>query len=116
MKSLYLDPDTWDLAVDSARNIAVSENPYALAQNGASATRVFLGEAYYDTGIGVTYADAILGHNPPLEFVRSEIVRVAKTVPEVTDARVYFTSFEERVLTGQLQVTDVTGQVVAFNI
>jgi hypothetical protein len=116
MKSLYLDPVTWDLAVDSARGIAVASDPYVLAQNAASATRVFKGEAYYDTDIGITYNVSILGQNPPIEYVRSELIRVAKTVPGVTDARMFFTSFDERTLTGQLQVTDVTGNVQAFNI
>lgn len=116
MRSLYLNPDTWDLDIDSSRNIAVSENPYALAQNAASATRVFTGEAYYDTDIGIGFSAKVLGHNPPLEFIRAELIRVSKTVPDVVDAKVYFTSFENRNLTGQLQVTDVTGQVVAFNI
>ena len=41
MKTLLLRPDTWDLTLDSAGNIAVAENPYALAQDAASAIKLF---------------------------------------------------------------------------
>ena len=37
MKSLLLDPRSWDLTVDVSNNIAVASDPYSLAQDAACA-------------------------------------------------------------------------------
>lgn len=115
MKTLYLGVDDWDLAIDSAGNIATAENPYSLAQDAASAIKTFSGEAYYNTTLGVPYFGQILGENPSLEFVRAQLRKASLTVPEVIAARVFFTDFSDRTLTGQVQVTDSTGVVAALN-
>ena len=52
-QTLLLDPLKWDLVVDAAGNIAVASPPYALAQDAASSIKLFSGECYYDTSIGV---------------------------------------------------------------
>ncbi|KAA1013038.1 hypothetical protein FVF58_09615 [Paraburkholderia panacisoli] len=113
MDSLYLDPATWDLAVDASGSIAVCADPYALAQNAATAIRTFLGEVYYDTTIGVPYWSDILGHFPSLAVVKADLVAAAETVTGVTSAQVFITSVVNRQLSGQVQVTDANGNVSA---
>ena len=46
MNTLYLDPQSWDLVLDAAGNIAMAKDPYAKAQDVASACRLFSGELY----------------------------------------------------------------------
>ncbi|PVX61228.1 hypothetical protein [Paraburkholderia unamae] len=115
MNSLYLNPSTWDLAVDASGNIAVCEDPYALAQNAATAVRTFLGECWYDTTIGIPYFQQILGHLPTLQYVKSQMAAAAETVSGVVSAQVFITGFTNRQITGQLQITDSTGTVSAAN-
>lgn len=114
MNTLYLVPESWDLTLDSSGNIAMATEPYSLAQDAASAIKTFLGECYYNTKLGVPYEWQILGENPPLEFIRVQLVKAALTVPNVKSAKVFFTSFTDRVLKGQVQVTSLSGVVSAF--
>lgn len=114
MDTLYLVLESWDLTLDSSGNIAMATEPYSLAQDAASAIKTFLGECYYDTKIGVPYEWQILGENPPLEFIRAELIKAALTVPNVKSAKVFFTNFSDRVLTGQVQITSSSGIVSAF--
>jgi hypothetical protein len=113
MNTLYLDPDSWDLVKDARGNIALASNPYALAQNAASAIRCFLGECWYDTTIGVPYFGGILGEPPPIELMKAQFRAAALTVPDVVDAKVFITGFSGRGVTGQVQVTDKTGTLTA---
>lgn len=114
MKTLFLDPVLWDLVLDSGGNIAVAAEPYALAQDAASAIRTFLGECYYNTDLGVPYFASILGAFPvPISLIKSQMVDAALTVPGVTAAQVFLTSIKDRELTGQVQVTNVAGAVFA---
>lgn len=112
MDTLYLD-DTWDLTLDAAGNIAMAGNPYALAQDAASAIRTFLGEAYYDLGLGIDYLGEIFRAPPPLELYRAQCVNAAQAVPEVTAARVYFSGVANRQLSGQVQITSASGAAAA---
>lgn len=111
--SLYLSPDTWDLAVDASGSIAVCSDPYALAQNAATAIRTFSGEVFYDTTIGVPYWTDILGHFPSLAVVKADLVAAAETVPGVASAQVFITAVVNRQIQGQVQVTSTTGVVTA---
>lgn len=113
--TLYLSPDTWDLALDSSGNIAVAANPYELAQDSASAIRTFLGECWYDTTVGVPYWSQILGKWPPIELVKARIAQAAMTVPGIVAAKVYIASMNNRTVTGQVHVTDSAGTVTASN-
>ena len=61
MNTLYLDPQSWDLVLDTAGNIALAKDPYAKAQDVASACRLFAGELYYDTEKGIPYFEETLG-------------------------------------------------------
>ena len=111
MDTLLLDQTDWDLLTDSNNNIALASNPYAIAQDVASALRLFLGELWYDTTKGVPYFTEILGHAPPITVLKQYLVVAALTVPEVVQARCIIQSFsmEDRTVTGQVQVIDVNG-------
>jgi len=113
MQTLLLDLTNWDLVVDANDNIAVASNPYSLAQDAASAIRLFAGELWYDTSKGIPYFTDILGKLPPLSLLKQRLITAALTVPEVTAARVFITSIEGRTLHGQVQTTDVTGTTSA---
>lgn len=111
MDTLLLDAQTWDLTVDASDNIAVAKGSLALAQDAASAIRTFLGEVYYNTELGIPYFSQILGQLPPLSLLRTYFVNAALTVPTVVSAQCFFSSFAGRVLSGQVQITDDTGNI-----
>ena len=117
MKTLLLDTSSWDLVLDSAGGIAVAAEPYAIAQDVASACKLFLGEYYYDTTLGVPYFQQILGQAPPLGLIKARLVEAALTVPGCNNPVVYLSALSgNRVLSGQVQFTDGSGQtqVAAF--
>lgn len=109
MKTLLLDRTLWDVVLDSAGNIAVAAEPYAIAQDVASATRLFRGELWYDTAPGVPYFEQILGHSPPLGLLKSELIKAARTVPLVDTVKVFVSAAQGREIIGQIQVTDTGG-------
>jgi hypothetical protein len=95
--------------LDAFGNIAVASEPYSLAQDVASAIRLFNGECYYNTTRGVRYFEDILGHAPPLPIVKAELVNAAMTVPLVTYAQAFIEVTEDRVVTGQVQCKSEVG-------
>lgn len=114
--TLLLDQSAWDLVLDINGNIALAETPYSIAQDVASAVRTFLGECWYDTAQGLPYWQQILGDFPPLPFISQKIVTAALTVPNVVSAKVTFTSFINRDISGQILIIDTDGATnnVAF--
>lgn len=110
MNTLLLDPKTWDLMLDASGNIAMAQEPYAIAQDVASAIKLFQGELYFDTDKGMPYFDQILGQRPPLPFLRAKVEAAALTVPNVVSARATLTQYKNRQLTGSVEVIDTTGQ------
>jgi len=113
--TLLLDRSAWDLVVDAAGNIAVCDEPYALAQDAASALRLFKGELWYDTAKGVPYFQQILGKAPPLSLLKASFNAAALTVPGVTFARSFIADARDRVVTGQVQLTTKAGAVFGLN-
>ena len=109
MNTILLDQSRWDIILDASGNIALATDPYAIAQDVASAVRTFLGECWFDTTVGIPYFDKILGQNPPIPLVQSLIEKAALTVPEVVKASATITSFEGRTLSGNVQVTTSSG-------
>jgi len=87
-----------------------------MAQDVASAIRLFIGEAWYDTALGVPYFEQILGRAPPVSLIKEQLTRAALTVPGVVAATCTLASIVNRQLTGQVRVTDRAGAVltVAF--
>lgn len=107
--TLLLDQGNWDLVLDLSGNISMATAPYAIAQDVASAVRLFAGELWYDTTQGVPYFGDILGQPPNVEFIKSKVEAAALTVPEVVSARCILASFQGRELRGQVQIIDATG-------
>jgi hypothetical protein len=112
MNTLLLDAARWDLVLDASGNIAMASDPYALAQDVASAVRLFQGEAWFNTATGVPYFQEVLGQNPPIQLLQSLIEQAALTVPEVVRAAATITSFENRTITGNVQVTTSSGTTI----
>lgn len=110
---MLLDQTRWDIILDASGNIAVADEPYALAQDAASAIRLFRGELWYDTSQGVPYFQQILGKWPPLQLMRQRFEAAALTVPGVVAATCIITSLEGREVRGRVEVTDANGVVTA---
>lgn len=115
MKTLLLDTVAWDLVLDASGNIALASNPYSIAQDVASAIRLFRGELWYDKSKGIPYFQEILGKWPPLEIIREYVVRAAKTVPGVVSAQCIIASLKDRTITGQCLITDINGNTQTVN-
>ena len=116
MNTLLLDQTRWDLVLDANGNIALATDPYAIAQDVASAVRLFQGEAWFNTAAGVPYFQEILGQSPPLQLLQSLIEQAALTVPEVVKAVATVTSFVNRTITGNVQVTTSSGTVIPVTL
>jgi hypothetical protein len=116
MNTILLDPNSWDMLLDSNGNIAMASNPYAIAQDVASACKLFKGELYYDTSKGIPYFGQILGKSQSnaVSVLQAQAARAAKTVPEVVKAQVTALYFSDQTLSGTVEVIDTTG--VAQNV
>ena len=104
--TLLLDRDANDLCLDASGNIALADEPYAQVQDAASACRVYEGEAWYDTTLGVPF------FSQPVQVVKARLVLAAESVPGVRQARVALTALTDRTLGGQVQITTTGGVVV----
>lgn len=114
--TMLLDQSAWDLVLDSAGNIARADPPYALAQDVASACRLFLGELWYNQDAGIPYFEDILGQLPPVSLLTGWMERQALTVPGVVNAQCTITSFSDREIVGQVQFTDATGTTTTITL
>lgn len=110
MNTLILAQDTWDLITDISGNIAMATEPYAVAQDVASAIRVFTGDIWYNQAEGIPYFDTVLGRAPSMTYLRSQIEARALTVPGVERAQCLFANLDTttRSLRGQVRINDVT--------
>lgn len=125
MRTILLDTLSWDMVIDASGNIAVASEPYALAQDAASAIKTFLGECYYDVNLGVPYltnsnaatatSSPLMGGSVNLPALKAALVTAAKTVPGVTSATVFISSVKGRAVSGQVQVTSSDGTTTAAN-
>jgi hypothetical protein len=115
MRTLLLDRTLWDVVLDASGNIAVAAEPYAIAQDVASAARLFRGELWYDTTKGVPYFQQILGRAPPLGVLKAELTKAAKTVPLVDTVKVFISSGDSREIVGQIQITDTGGTTTVLD-
>ena len=114
-KTLLLDRTAWDLVLDSNGNIAVASPPYALAQDVASAVKLFLGELWYDTTKGVPYFENVLGKLPPASLLISLLEKAALTVPGVVSAQCSLNPLVDGLANGQILFVDEKGQKNAIN-
>lgn len=112
MNTLLLDVSAWDLVLTANGDIALATEPYSLAQDAASAVRLFQGELWYNTIPGVPYWASILGASPPpLALMKAKFEEAAMTVPGIVAARCFIQSVTGRRVTGQVQVTDTAGRI-----
>lgn len=115
MDTILLDQTTWDLLLDAEGNIAKASEPYALAQDAASAIRTWLGEVYFDTTLGLPWAQQIFGKVPSLSLLKEQIKQAALSVPDVDSAEVFLVALTDRRIGGQVQVRSAAGAASAAN-
>lgn len=90
--TLLLDTLIWDLVLDINGNIAKASQPYAPAQDAASAIRLFQGELWYDTTQGIPYWTQIFGVSPPpIQLMKSDFNNAARSVPGVVGSTCFLT-------------------------
>lgn len=106
MHTLYLDPESWDLALTTGGNIAYAVDPYSKAQDVASAIRLFDGELYYDTEKGIPYFDETLGKKQSFALYQKRLVDAALSVPGVLSAQAGIESEGNRVVSGAVVFSD----------
>lgn len=116
MKTLLLDAVAWDLVADVSGNIAVASDPYAPAQDAASAIRLFLGELWFNTSLGTNYFGLVLGKTPSIALLKNAFNNAALRVPGVVSAKSFISSFKNRTIEGQVQLTDPSGKVTAVAV
>ena len=109
MQTLLLDTGQWDLITDAGGNITLASEPYAVAQDVASAIRLFDGELWYDTTRGIPYFNEILGQSPSASLIKQRFIDAALTVPNVVSVEVHLGLIKGRVLAGQVQFIDNLG-------
>lgn len=107
--TVLLNPNTWEFMLDSAGNIAIATHPYSIAQDVASACKLFYGELWYNTGIGVPYFEQILGKVVDIAVLKNYLIQAALTVPGVVKANVVITGYNHRELQGVVQFIDENG-------
>ena len=106
-KSLHLDTDSWDIQLDDKGNIAITSNPYAVAQDVACSCSTFLGEAWYDTSLGIPYYERILGHWPGSQLINTKMSSEALKLPYVQSAFCTTTiGRDTRSASGVMTITD----------
>lgn len=108
--TLYLQPDSWDITLDSSGRIARSTQAYAIAQNVANAVRLFTGEAFFAMDEGIPHFDIELGKaRPALSVLRARMREAALNVEGVLDAQITLDDVQDRKLTGEILLTVADG-------
>lgn len=116
--TLLLDQGIWDLVLDAAGNIAVAQEPYSLAQDAASAIKLFAGEYYWDTTLGIPYLKMVFrGPLPQIGTLKELFINAALSAdPDIAAANCFIVAGGDRGISGQIQVTSrKTGQMSAVN-
>lgn len=117
MQTLLLDRSTWDLVVDARGSLAVASAPYAVAQNVACAVRVFLGECWYNTALGLPYLTNILGRTQSAALFRADVEQTALSVEGVAQAVCVLTGLSPaRRLSGIIQLTLTDGSQTVVSL
>jgi hypothetical protein len=116
LATVLLDLPAWDLCLSANGNLAMASPPYSQAQDAASAIRLFHGELYYDQSQGIPYWADILGFLPAIGLMKAKFEAAALTVPGVVSAKCFIASVADRIVSGQVQITNDAGQtaVAAF--
>lgn len=81
-----------------------------MAQDVASACKLFLSELWYDTSKGVPWFEDVLGHAPSQGLMQALIEQATLTVPGVVAARCTIDAVANRQVTATVRFTDETGR------
>lgn len=115
--TIYLDPDSWDLALTVNGDIAIADAPYSLAQDVASTCRLWEGEYIYDITQGIPYETAVLGQLIPINVLTEIYNKNSVTVPDIATASTLLQyNRENRVLSGQINLTLTDGTNLNVNV
>lgn len=115
--SLYLDPDSWDIDLDDKGNIRVVGNPYACAQDVATACSTLRGECIYNTSAGIPYYENIMGVQPGAGAVQSYLENEAMRLPYIAQASAtVINDSGARASTGVIVVVDTNGTEYTVNM
>ncbi|WP_369788290.1 hypothetical protein [Rouxiella sp. WC2420] len=115
--SLHLEASSWDITLDDLGNIKTTQNPYAVAQDVACACSTFLGEAWYDTTLGIPYFERILGHWPGTQLITSKLQSEALKLSYVQSASgTVVIGRSSRLASGVLTITDTNGVSSTVNL
>lgn len=107
MKTLFLHPEKWDLALDTQGNIAVATDTYQQAQDIASSCRVFLGDDYYNKGDGIPYLESILGKSGyPISLYQRHLHDRSIMVDGIVSVDVKLLQLKDRVQSGSIEFTN----------
>lgn len=112
MDTIFLNPETWDWDVDAAGNIALSTGPYAVAQDVASQSLLWRGEAPYAIQDGIPYEQSILGQRPAQSTMSAWYQGEALKVPDVQSATPVLIYDPSRKVSGQIQLTLTDGTII----
>lgn len=103
MTSLKLT-DSWDIDTDDTGSLMLVDGDNALAQDVATACRLFKGEYIYDTDYGIPYFQDVLGTGDTV-ILKHYLEEQAKTIEGVE------TAIASPVLTGR----KITGSILLNN-
>lgn len=111
METLYLTPNNWDLTLDVNGNIAIASSIYAIAQDIASACRVFKQDLYFNQERGIPYLERILGKSGyPLALYKDQLEKTALTVHGVEEAKAIISTSNNRIIIGRIEFKTSTGE------
>lgn len=121
MDTLLLDLATHDLLLDASGNIAVASDPYALAQDAGTACATWLGEAYFDTTLGVPWRQQVFGKSPALSLLKEQLREVAlrEVGARAQSVTVFVATLTARRVVAQVQVVPAGSgdpQSFTFNV
>lgn len=113
MAELLLDHDLWDLCVNANGQIAICEEPYALAQRAANEIKLFIGEGWYDTNQGLPHFNQELGRPLNMAAVKIMIENAALGVEGIIQATAYpAIDRKTRKLTGSVLLKSQSGEAI----
>jgi len=116
-KSFLLDTELWDLQLDNKGDIAITQNPYAVAQDVASACMTVFGECYYDETLGIPYFDKVFGTRIGTQYVASKLQSEALKLDYVLDAVATVIPHKtQRRMTGVIAITDTNHEQITVEL
>ncbi len=108
--TLPLDPESWDLVLDTSCDWTSSkEEEFVAAQSVANACLLSTDDAYFFPEEGIPYKWDILGNPPSRPLVEAYIKREALAVPQVVRCEIKDFSFIDRTIHGSVVIWTENG-------